>query len=422
MGAAEPTTVSTEHDAGAEDNSGRMPAVAAVLPVMPVKIDLVVALADVEADWLRLESDPLNSLHQSLDWCTMWAQSHNKPLVVIRGRIDGRTVFLLPLEIVKTRFVRIARFPGGSFNNINTGLFDADFAASTDAMVADHIAHQIRRILSGKADVIALQNVPLVWRGRAHPLASLASVENQNHSFQLPLLQSFEATIAQLNAKRRRKKFRVQSRRAEEIGGYSHLIARTSDEKHALLDTFFQQKAERFSAQKIPDVFQEARTQAFFHSLLDVSEKSLDTPLELHAIRLAGQHDGVIAAVSGLSRKGDHVICQFGSINDNVAREASPGELLFWLMIERACQEKAALFDFGVGDQSYKRSWCPMETVQHDILIPVSFSGKLAALGLIATANAKAAIKANPRLYAWLQELRAKTRRKTEQTADISEN
>ncbi|MGG2477965.1 cellulose biosynthesis protein CelD, partial [Rhizobium sp. BR5] len=65
----------------------------------------------------------------------------------------------------------------------------------------------------GRADILALQNIPLIWRGRINPLSHLASVENQNPAFQLPLLDSFENTLRQVNGKRRRKKFRIQSRR-----------------------------------------------------------------------------------------------------------------------------------------------------------------------------------------------------------------
>ncbi len=87
--------------------------------------------------------------------------------------------------------------------------------------------------------------------------------------------------------------------------------------------------------------------------------------------------------------------------------EASPGELLFWLMIEKSALEGAALFDFGLGDQVYKRSWCTVETVQHDVLLPVNATGRLAALAHHGLTRTKAAIKGNPQLYALLQRLRS---------------
>lgn len=369
-------------------------------------IDLVDDASTIRTDWERMESDPLNSLHQGFGWCSIWAQTQKSPLLIIRGRQGAKTVFLLPLEIVQEGGIRKARFPGGRFNNINTGLFEPSFAEQAEHKTAAAIAREARKLLHGRADILALQNIPLTWRGRTNPLSYLASVENQNPAFQLPLLESFESTLRQVNAKRRRKKFRIQSRRAEEMGGYSHVIARSPQEKCELLQAFFRQKATRFASQGIPDVFRSQSVKEFFYDLANFPETGTDSLLELHAIRLHGEYEGVIAAISGLSRKQDHIICQFGSI-DEVVSELSPGELLFWLMIERACREKAALFDFGVGDQLYKRSWCPLSTAQHDIFLPVTLKGRAAASAYVAIARTKSLIKSNPALYALIQRFRA---------------
>lgn len=369
-------------------------------------IDLVDDTSAIRSDWEQMERDPLNSLHQGFGWCSIWAQTQGSPLLVIRGSQGGKTVFLLPLEIVKEGGIRKARFPGGRFNNINTGLFDPAFAEQASQKTADAIAREARKLLHGRADILALQNIPLAWRGRTNPLSYLASVENQNPAFQLPLLESFETTLRQVNAKRRRKKFRIQSRRAEEMGGYSHVIARSPQEKCELLQAFFRQKAARFASQGIPDVFRHQSVRDFFYDLANFPETGTDSLLELHAIRLHGENEGVIAAISGLSRKQDHIICQFGSIDEAVS-ELSPGELLFWLMIERACRERAAIFDFGVGDQLYKRSWCPLSTSQHDIFLPVTLKGRAAASAYVAIARTKSLIKSNPALYALIQRFRA---------------
>lgn len=361
----------------------------------------------IEAEWRRLESLAKNSLHQGFEWCFAWTQAHQSELVIVQGIVEGRTLFILPLEIIKERRARIARLLGHRFNNVNTGLFDAELAAP-DAEELQNFSHALRLALSDKADLVVLDNIPLVWRGIRHPLSALASIENQNHSFQLPLFPNFEATLAQLNAKSRRKKFRSQSRKIEAIGGYDHIAPTDPAEKHALLDIFFRQKGERLRLFGLPDVFQLPGIQDFFHRLMDVPAEDLDTPLALHAIRLRGEHEGHIAAIAGLSRKGDHVICQFSSIDETICPEASPGELLFWLMIEQACREGASVFDFGIGDQPYKRNWCTQETVQYDILIPLTWKGSLMRPLLIGVTKAKAAIKRNPHLYAMVQRWRSR--------------
>lgn len=370
-----------------------------------VTLSVVRHFEEIEADWLRLEALPRNSLHQGLDWCRAWAEAHRSRLALVVGRVEGRITMILPLEIRRHCGVRSAVLLAHRYNNINSGLFADDVALSPAEQRA--LVQDLAAALCAEADLVVLDAVPLLWRGRPHPFAALTCAPHQNHSFQLPLKEDMARTIAQINAKRRRKKFRTQTRRLEEAGGFEHHMPRTSIERHALLEEFFRQKKVRFDAHGLPDSFASPAVRTFLHALLDSPPTGHDHPLMLHAIRLTGLPGRPIAAIAGLSRKGDHVICQFGSIDESRLPEASPGELLFWLMIEKSCREGAALFDFGVGDQPYKRSWCPVETVLHDILIPLTLKGRIAAGLHRAMVATKTCLKRNAALYHLLQRLRA---------------
>ncbi|MCL6706729.1 GNAT family N-acetyltransferase [Pseudomonas sp. R2.Fl] len=395
-----------------EAETGRLPAIGlpssdSEIAMQPLSVELHTRMEPLETVWRALDRDPLNSLHQSYDWCAAWVKTHGNPLAIVEGKEAGRTVFILPLEIPRSSMIRTAQFIGARFNNINTGLFDADFRHRYGRTGGERIAAALVERLHGRADLVSLQNIPLDWRGERHPFSTLPVVEHQNHAFQLPLFCDFEATIDQLNGTRRRKKFRHQIRKLDATGGYRHIVARTDAEKHRLLDLFFQQKAIRFKALGLPNVFQPPETQAFFRMLVASGRDGHDTPLELHAIELQGEYDGQVAAIAGLSRKGDHAICQFSSIDETLVPEASTGELLSWLMIENCCAEGVALFDFGIGDQEYKRRWCTVETVQHDVLLPITAQGRLAAIAQRGVTRTKAVIKGNPQLYAIIQRLRS---------------
>lgn len=374
-----------------------------------VRVDVLGAMAPIEAAWRSLEQDNLASIHQSYDWCAAWSEATNHPLAIVSGSVGDDIVFILPLEIVRAGGIRRAQFIGAHHSNINTGLFSSDFKQTAKDGLMLELQGEVTRSLRGKADLLVLGNVPLDWRGQRSPLAGLPGIENQNHAFQLPFLGAFETTLKQVNAKRRRKKFRHQSRILDDKGGYEHMIAATAAERQSLLDLFFQQKAVRFEAARLPDVFRDDATRRALHRLTELSSADgTYAALEMHALRLKGEHEGHMPAVAALSRKGDHIICQFASIDETQVAEASPGELLFWLMIERLHREGIALFDFGIGDQIYKRSWCPAETVQHDLILPISATGHAAALAQRGVTRAKSFIKTNPRIYGFIQRLRAR--------------
>ncbi|MOA32739.1 hypothetical protein D3C78_1539830 [compost metagenome] len=85
-------------------------------------------------------------------------------------------------------------------------------------------------------------------------------------------------------------------------------------------------------------------------------------------------------------------------------------------MIERLCGKDATLFDFGVGDQPYKRSWCTIETPLRDIVLPLTLRGRLAARYHRAVVRAKVMIKANKAVYAFIQRARSRKLHSSQQT------
>lgn len=385
--------------ASAEDGL-RMPA------ALPLTLHLHDRIEPLETQWRLIEADNHLSLHQSFDWCRAWVETHDCRLLIVEGVCDGRIRFILPLEILRHGPVRIARFIASDFSNINTGLYTDEFRAPSGAQLLHQALRQARRQLAGFFDLLVLEKVPLDWRGVACPFAGLPSTVNQNAAFQLELFADFDQTLEQLNARRRRKRFRSSERRFSSLGGYEHVVAQEREQSLDLLELFFRQKAARFEAMGLPDVFHDEQTRSFFRRLVTMPAAGEDYPLRLHALRLRGEHEGHIAAITGLSRKGDHVICQFGSIDDSIAADASPGEFLFHLAIERLCGDGSRLFDFGIGDQPYKRSWCRIETVQHDLLFPVTMAGRAAAVTHRAKTTVKRFIKQNPQIYAVVRRIR----------------
>jgi len=373
----------------------------------PLSFRLHERMEPLETVWRALEAENGLSLHQGYDWCRAWAESHGGRILVVEGVCAGRTHLLLPLDITRLGPLRTARLLASDFSNINTGLHTPAFRSLAASGEFGKALRQARGLFARHFDLLLLDKVPLAWRGQQSPFSALAGLRNQNASFQLPIFADFDETLAQLNAKRRRKKFRASERRIAAVGGYEHIVAEPGAEAVALLETFFRQKAARFEAMGLPDAFRSEETRNFFRALVAVPHTRETYPLRLHAVRLKGEHEGHIVAIAGMSRKGDHAICQFGSIDETVAADASPGEMLFFLIIRQLCEDGARLFDFGIGDQPYKRSWCTLETAQHDLFWAASTAGQAAAALHRMKTGAKRLIKQNTAVYSFVQRLRS---------------
>lgn len=370
-----------------------------------VSARMIGSFAEAEPMWRELEAGAQVSVHQSYDWCLAWSRLPGVDIALVAVELDGRPAALFPLEITRAAGFRIARYIGSPHSNFNSGLFSAEFLSRADARLVKMLVSAIKAV-GLPADVIAFDKMRPGSGGAIPPLAFLPQVINQNPSFQLPLFPRFEDVLAQLNAKRRRKKFRVSERRLEPFGGYRHMVAATDEESQALLMEFFRQKAARLSARGLPGVFEAEDVRAVFADLARIPEAGGKPVLEMHAIVLGGENEGRMIALAGLTEKDGHVICQFGSVDTDIAADASAGELLFYLMIQRAALAGNHLFDFGVGDQPYKRSWCTLETQHFDSYVALNLRGRLAALWLANVVRVKRLVKTSPMLHRIAARLR----------------
>ena len=82
------------------------------------------------------EGLPPEAVHappQSLAWVRAWSTEVNSDLAVVVAQSHGRTVFVLPLEVVDRGPMRIARFAGGSHANGNFAATSPSFAKTADA-------------------------------------------------------------------------------------------------------------------------------------------------------------------------------------------------------------------------------------------------------------------------------------------------
>lgn len=360
----------------------------------PLIVELTTDPAEAEAAWASLEKLPFTSLHQSRGWCRAWlACQETKPLLVVCRR-GGEVRLVLPLEIVRIAGRRVARYIGSPFSNINFGLHAADIAAAEAEEIIRALRAELLRSRSG-IDLALLDKMPVQWRGVDNPLFALPHTRSQNSTFQVSLHPHFDAVLAQVNGKRRRKKFRHVQRRLEEMGGYRLEHADNPASAAELLETFFDQKSRRFEKQGRLDVFRSAEVRTFLHRLAQESVSGQGTLLRLSAIRL---NDGRIGAVAGYSYKDGHTICQIASIDEAIAEQMSIGEFLFHHLISEACGPDAVYFDLGIGEEIYKHSWCDRQTEHFTFFLPLTPAGHLLASALRLVVAAKRKVKSNARL------------------------
>ncbi|WP_420960088.1 GNAT family N-acetyltransferase [Brucella sp. IR073] len=342
-------------------------------------------------------------LPQSASFVRNW-QEHANQDCFIAALHDGDTpVLMLPLEVVTSRSVRLARFPGGSHANGNFPILRRGVAK---LIGKDDIRSLLRTIRAARPDIDVLllsrQLGSLAQTG--NPLLCLRHARNPNPVLSASLGCGFDSVLERSNSKRKRKKHRQHTRRYEEAGGYRIVTAATADEARALLDRFFSIKAERFAKSGIENVFGEPGVQQFFHALFREGVGKTPRTFEIKGLEVGG----VIRAVMGKSFWTDGLTVDFAGIADDDMVSASPGEYLFFEDIAQSCAEGIAVYSFGIGDEPYKRDWCDIEEALYDGVLGFTVKGHAYASAWRARNAVTAVVKGNPKLWELAKKLRAR--------------
>ena len=366
-------------------------------PVVTVRAADEAALADYEA----LCRNGVHAPPQHPLWIRSWIAATGSDVIIVTVERSGAPACTLALDVDQEGPFRIARYAGGVHAN---GNFAAVANRSTNPLSREEWSTLMASIKSARPDIdlMHLARQRPSFLGIENPLTGLAAVGSPDISLAIDLSQGFEALLSGPEAARKRRKHRQQIKKYNEAGGYREFIAQTPEDAERILSAFFAMKGARLEKLGIDNTFGTDEVQNFFRLLFVRSLEQAEPPFFLRGLEVGGE----FAAVKGLSRTDDSIACDFSAFNEDVP--VSPGEFLDYHCIEHTSTLGKQVFDFGVGDEPYKRRWCDIETWQFDTLQPLTAKGHVARLLKLSRGRAVRFIKSNNALWSMVKQLRAK--------------
>lgn len=362
----------------------------------------VLSPEDASSLWEDSTDLDLFGVAQMLPWVRGWKDCVNPEVFVAVLRDSGAAILLLPLEIVRLRGVTIARYVGGSHANAN---FPWLRRSAVDKITLRAVQNLFDAVKAARPqiDALVLTRQLQEFGGFANPLLCFGSSESPNLSLSFALGPDFEALAKERGWSRKQKKMRNQSRRLEDRGGWTCVSSDNADSALKLMDAFFALKAARFKEFGQRNAFGEENVKTFFRRLFIEAAASPDPQFRLDALSVNDE----LLAVSGSVFKHGTVMVEFGAV-DGTETSLSPGDFLYHQLIKRACADGFEVFDFGVGDEPYKRSWCDIETHHRDSAYAFTARGRLYATIFWLAGAAKRAIKRNAFLFDLVKKWRGR--------------
>jgi CelD/BcsL family acetyltransferase involved in cellulose biosynthesis len=341
--------------------------------------------------------DSICSGYQNRNFLKSWIANSPLEPVFLSFRTTGSGPVVLPLE-------RAARnrlgYPGGRHANGNFPVGrPADIEALAQAGEAE-IRGAIRGAQPG-ADAIFLERQLQRYAGVANPFVFESSTLSPNPALSLSLGGGFDAVLSRHSAKRRKKRFRGQERRLAGMGGYRYVPSVSPEDVAATLGAFFHMKSRRFENAGISDVFAEDHVKRFFTQLFQSGVEDDPHTHELKVLEVNGKP----AAIIGCTIHDGRLTVEFGTFDETMS-DIGPGDMLFFLSIREAAEKDLDFYDFGIGDEFYKRGWCEIETLHMDTVIPLTNRGRIESAVMIARNTIIRSIKRNDTVWRTIKRLR----------------
>lgn len=344
-----------------------------------------------------LGPDVIYSGYQHPNFIKAWLAHAAKRPLLVDICAPGRGPVLLPMELCDSGNVH---FIGSRHANGNFPIGKPRDIEALAGFDLKELAAAVRRNVPGAKIIVFERQLPSL-NGIANPFVRSDSVASPNVALSFDISQEFDAVLAARNGKRKRKKFRSNSGKLEAMGTLTFAQPVDKSDIDTVLNSFFDMKAKRFAGAGIADVFSDAQTRGFFRDLFMNSADAQNTSHELQALLL----DGKPIAVIGCTTHAKRYTVEFGTFDDFFFN-ASPGDLLFYAAVRNACERGFSIFDFGIGDEPYKRRWCDIETVQFDTVIPITKFGQVTKIWRINRARAVRVIKSNERIWSIAKTVR----------------
>lgn len=370
------------------------------------------ALAPLRDLWLACESEGACNAHQRYGWMALVAEhllglEKSEPLVVeLRDATSGALILILPLaRRRKAGLTEIVPLSAGVCD------YTAPILARRHAYTAEDARRfwQAIRAVLPRADRLRLDSIPHeIVPGVPNPLALVDGIEDSALSVSGIATPGPADTLA---ARVFRPSFVKQMgktrRRLETLGALQFEIARTPVEVDAMMDELLRLRLDRFrklgrfdilASEPYSDFYREAARQGLSGGAARVMGLRLDgtwLALMLTLVQRDIAH-GILIAV-----------------DDERARNTSPGLLAITHAMEEACREGVTYFDFSVGGQSYKQSAGAVGRPLFRLEEVFSLRGHAMALADKSVEELRARLKSNEALYARLRVWRGKLRRLT---------
>jgi CelD/BcsL family acetyltransferase involved in cellulose biosynthesis len=314
------------------------------------------AMSDAEAVWRDFESASDHYIFQTFDWLRLWydcigVHESVRPHIVLVSGSDGQPLLLLPLAIHEKSGIKRLVWLGGKECDYHGPLLAKGFASRIDPQAFKDLWARVLAALPA-FDLIFFEKQPATIGDQDNPFLALGCTPYVEDAHYTRLEGTWEEYFRAKRSSKKRGKYRNQENGLRKLGELSFGIVSEPSEIRAALKELFEWKSQQYDETGVQNNLRWPGRKEFYEGV--VLDPQLKNTVKLFALKI---DDQVISGDICAPYKGRNTgIFHFG-YNRKLSKY-SVGELLRMKITEWCFQNGLSIYDYSIGDDTYKKIWC----------------------------------------------------------------
>ena len=308
----------------------------------------------IQRDWDTLVKTGRATPFQTPAWLRPWyaiVAPHigARPLFVsVTDAASDAPLMLLALCTRRQGILRIIEFADGGLSDYNAPLLARDFAPNETQM-----NELWRRIVAAlpPADVVRLHKMPAAFAGGPNPIHHLDDTRPMSIEFWHVKLPSERVEYEKRLSSTFLKELRRKGRRVDGRGKSSLVHACDSDHALRIFDALARMRTHRFQELGRENVLAVPALRSFYEAV--IVENWNEGFTNLSALEVNGE---IVATLFAL-RHADTYYLLLSAFRNGEWKSASPGNVVLDRMATHLIETGVGVFDFTIGNESYKRDF-----------------------------------------------------------------
>lgn len=357
-----------------------------------------------EEAWRYFEQDADHYVFQSFDWLSTWYEFIGVHLnirlcLVLVENSDGSPLMFLPLGIESRWGIRRLVWLGAINADYRAPLLSRTHGRELTPTVFGSIWAELKKALPN-FDAIHLEFQPEFIQNQDNPFTNLQVRPHLFSAHYAQLSESWDVFYTERLGAKSRATERRKERRLRNHGDLSLIDVGTHEEVERLIDEMIIQKSLYYVQVGASNIFHKNGYREFYREMvLRFSSQGL---IQLSALKLNGEP----LAVHWGARQGGRFYYLMPSYTDGPYKKYSPGNILLNWLIERSIEAGDRVFDFTVGDESYKARWSNENMKLFRFLEATNRKGQLYVYGIKSYLWLRVAIKKSRVLFSMFKHAR----------------